>query len=154
MLFVVEVRGPDGVWRRAEPLVPNPWGEDAREIFAEKGGLVTLEGPLVHARWSFAPRDAWLKDVRWPVRHDLPVDITPSAWEYLEVYTEDPPRSCLSLRDIEAVDWLAAYHAWFMTTMTPEEREAFILQVREAVLSRLRALGGPDDVRVLYGWNV
>ncbi len=155
MMFAVEHRSPHGPWRRAEELVPNPRYEwtwyDADGV---EQSFPSLEAALVHDTWSFYMSDRWLHDINWPEQQPVPVDVTQETTEFLEAWTESEGRHTLTLRYLEELDWVQACVKGPSLASTPEDRERYILQVREDVLGRLRPLGAPDDVRLIYGWNI
>lgn len=155
-MFAVEVRSPDGTWRRAEPLVHNPYWEYPDISDDEETGRTfpTLNQLMVHEGWSFEPRDTWLIQMNWPVRRPLPEDVSIETLEFLDAWTEKRDRFMLLLQDLEEVDWLATYDAYWMQSWLQEKREAYVLGIRTAVLERLRRAGGPETVRILCGYNV
>ena len=154
MVFTIERRVPGGPWQRAETLIPNPyckgyWGDDDEGVAKS---FPTLEGETIHHDWSFAPRDKWLREMHWPEQQPVPQDATQETREFLEAWTELDGRQMLTLRHLEEMDWVHVYRPTFPSILEKDRRE--ILEIREAVLTRLRPPSAPDDVRLIYGWNV
>lgn len=148
-MLVIERRQKDGRWARAEPLVPNPYLEWIEETEPD---LHILHSEYIHDHWSFGPRDHWIRNIRWKPCHPFPADASIETIQFLTAWTDKEGRAMLLLRDLEETDWFAAWHgAW---TKDQEETARYVLNIRQAVLERLRPLGGPDDVRLIYGWNV
>jgi len=155
LVIAVEHRLPGGRWQRAEELVPNPY---CRGYFEDEEGIAksfpTLEGETIHDNWSFSYGDHWLYQVDWPTWHPVPEDLTQESRELFNAVTDSDGSFSLMLQHLEETDWVRACTSGPTGTSTQQEREQWILKVRDEVLDRLRPLGAPDDVRLLHGWNV
>jgi len=155
LVIAVEHRLPGGRWRRAEELVPNPYCRGYWEN-AEGGALSfpTLEGETIHDTWSFSYRDHWLYQVDWPAWHPVPHDLTQESRELFNALTHSDESLSLTLQHLEETDWVQAYTPGPTVSSTQREREEYIPGIRDTVLERLRPLGAPGDVRLIYGWSV
>ncbi|MFC4639802.1 hypothetical protein [Deinococcus hohokamensis] len=159
VLFTVEHRLPGGPWKRAEPLVTNTIDV---EYFLDDDDnireLATLQGRLVHEDWSFWPRDHWIIQVPWTVSRPRPDDLTQETREYFELWTHvepgEDPGGMITLRDMEETDWEQKVgHFLWEDRSSDDDPRPYIVRIRERVLACLRALGHPDDVRLIYGFN-
>lgn len=141
VVFVVERRASDGRWARGEAFKPNPYLEDlARSEDFPK----SQRGPLTRVSWGIGRND-WLDAVHRALHagQAVPSDLSEETREHLTYWTDpDEPWGALSLRELEQFDW----------SQIDEELPG--PRLRDELLPKLRALGGPDDVRLVYGWNV
>ncbi|ANE42514.1 hypothetical protein [Deinococcus puniceus] len=155
VIIVVERRRTDGRWERAEELVPNDYRSWLAEDYPDLG---ISQADLLHNTWTFYPRDQWLMNVEWPTRRSVPDDMSREAREALIFFTTDKKADqMLLLRDLEETDWEACWDGWRWTHIDDEKKQewlGYLLYVRSAVLDKLRPLGGLDDVRLIFGYNV
>jgi len=155
LVIAVEHRLPSGCWQRAEELVPNPYCQGYWED--EEDGVnpfPTLEGEMIHDNWSFSYGDHWLYQVNWTAWHPVPEDLTQESRELFNAMTDSGGSISLTLQHLEETDWVRACTSGPIGSSTLQEREQWILKIRDDVLERLRPLGAPGDVRLIYGWNV
>lgn len=144
--LTVERRRGDGKWERVEPLVPNPYKGYFEDDYP---GFSTLHGEYTHESWSFVSQDRWLMHMNWGRGRSFPGNASRETFEFLSVWTNPDTWHALLLRDLEELDWVAAYYRpW---PHDPEERSRYVSSIRQVVLDRLRPLGGPDEVRLIYG---
>jgi hypothetical protein len=154
VIIVVEHRRADGCWERAEELIPNAYLSWLAEDYPELG---ISQADLLHNQWTFYPRDQWLMNVNWPNRRPVPNDMSQQAQEMFVFQTNDQEAAgMLLLRDLEETDWEANWDVWRRTDIDTEKKQeslGYLRDVRLAVLDQLRPLGGPDAVRLIFGYN-
>ncbi|MFC4455982.1 hypothetical protein [Deinococcus sonorensis] len=148
IVFAVERRGLDGVWKRAEPVVPNP----VADWFDEPGCELEC-AEYAHEHWSFDhAREKWLISIEWSEHFPVPQDISAETRSFLIAWAEPEAGGMIPLSSLIETDWLAAWHD--PRTLAALESHMTLQDLRRHVLERLIPLGAPDEVRVIYGYNV
>ena len=138
ILFTVERRIGENLWERAEKLVPNDgWGV---MLYEDDGFPEAYKAALIRENWDYGERGRWLGKIGEDICLERYVsdDISEETREYLAYWTDaDFGWRWLTLRELENYDWRLVHD------------ERYEIQIRDRFLPKLRAIGEPDDVRVV-----